>query len=63
MSDAMILAIINLVIRIGLPAASILIERLNKPSASIDDAIEALKLAAAKSAQDYLDEAKKATTT
>lgn len=50
--------IIELVSKIGIPAALALLNALKKPSVSIDEAIAALQLAELKSAQDYLDEAK-----
>lgn len=58
MSEALIIAIFNLVTRFGFSAASVLLQRLNKPHATIDDAIAALNEAASKSAEDYLAEAR-----
>lgn len=58
MSEAMIIAIINLVTRVGFAAASVFLQRIGKPNATIDDAIEALDAGAKKSAEDYLSEAR-----
>lgn len=58
MSEALLIAIFNLVTRFGFSAASILLQRLGKPHATIDDAIAALDEAAKKSAADYLAEAR-----
>jgi len=58
MSEMMIIAIINLVTRVGFGAASVFLQRLNKPHATLQDAIDALNEAATKSAEDYLAEAK-----
>lgn len=52
------LAIVNLISRIGLGAASVILQRLNAPNANLDTAIAALEAAAAKSAEDYLREAR-----
>ena len=57
MSEAAILALIQVALKFGWPAA-IAIARGMKGS-TIDDAIQALENAAAKSADAYLDEAKK----
>lgn len=53
----LIVAIINLVTRVGFGAASVLLQRLSKPHATLEDAIAALDEAAKKSAEDYLKEA------
>jgi hypothetical protein len=58
MSEMMIIAIINLVTRVGFGAASVLLQRLGKPHATLQDAIDALNEASAKSAEDYLKEAR-----
>ena len=58
MSDALIIALINLIATVGLDAAISIINGL-KSAATLDDAIQALKDTQAKTAQDYLDEAKK----
>jgi len=58
MSEALIIAIISLVTKVGFGAASVLLQRLGKPHATLQDAIDALNEAANKSAEDYLKEAK-----
>lgn len=50
--------IVQLVARVGIPAAIAMIENLRKPSVTIDEALAALRAAAAKSADDYLAEAR-----
>ena len=50
--------IIQLVSKIGIPAAIALIESLKKGTVTIDEAIVALKAAEAKTADDYLKEAR-----
>jgi len=54
--------IIQLVAKVGIPAAIAVIENLRKPSVTIDEAITALRAAAAKSADDYLAEAQAKAT-
>ncbi len=59
MTPELLVAIINLISRVGLSVASVFLQRVNKPSPTLDDAIAALDEASKKSAQDYLDQAKK----
>ena len=55
MSEALLIAIINLVAKVGFEAAAAF---LKNRGATIDDAIAALELAGKKSLQEYKDEAK-----
>lgn len=59
MSETLAIALINLVAKVGLDAAIAITEGLKK-SATLDDAIAALRAAKTKTAQDYLDEASRA---
>ena len=59
MSEAVIIALIQVAIKYG-PDAAIAIAKLFKTGATIDDAIAALEVAKTKTAQDYLNEAKAA---
>lgn len=52
-------AVMEFAVRFGLNAAIALLERIGKPGATIDDAIAALAEAQAKSAEDYLAEARR----
>lgn len=53
MSEALLIAIINLVTKVGIDGAIAFLER---PMATVDDAIAALKRAKEKSLADYIDE-------
>lgn len=53
MSESLIIAIINLVSKVGIDAAIAFLER---PIVTVDDAIAALKRAKEKSLQNYIDE-------
>lgn len=59
MSEALQLAIIRLIAKVGIDAALAIVEGL-KSSATLEDAIAALKAAKDKTAQQYLDEARAA---
>jgi hypothetical protein len=54
------LALIQLIAKVGLDAALVILQAINKPAATIDDAIAALEAARAKTSADYLAEAKAA---
>lgn len=60
MNNPMQLALIQLIAKVGLDAGIAIIEGLQK-SATLTDAIAALRAAQAKTAADYLAEAKRAT--
>lgn len=57
MTEALLIAILNTVAKVGLDAALIIISSLNKPAPTIDDAIVALKSARDKTWEQYLIEA------
>jgi hypothetical protein len=59
MSETLLIAILQLIVKVGIPAAATLLESLTKPGVTIDEAIAALRAAEKKSAKDYLDEATK----
>ena len=63
MTPEIIVAILNFATKFGIDAAVAIIQNLNKPAASLDDAIAALQAAKTKTAQQYLDEAKAALPT
>ncbi len=58
MSETLLITIIQLIVKVGIPSAATLLENLTKPGVTIDEAIAALRAAEKKSAQDYLDEAR-----
>ena len=59
MSESLIIALATLAVKYG-PDVAIAFAKLFKGSATIDDAIAALEVAKAKTADQYLEEAKKA---
>lgn len=63
MTPDLIVAILSFATKFGIDAAIAVIQNLNKPAATIDDAIAALQAAKTKTAQQYLDEAKAALPT
>lgn len=56
MFDPATIALIGMIARIGLEATATFLERLNKPGATIDDAIQACREAQSKTLQDYIAE-------
>lgn len=58
MSEALAIALINFATRFGIAAAQEIAKGLNKPSATIDDAITALGAAQEKSLAQYKEESK-----
>jgi hypothetical protein len=61
LTPELLLGLINFSVKFGLDAALVIMRSLQS-LATIDDAIKAWELAASKSAQDYLDEAKQKQT-
>lgn len=59
MSESLIIALATLAVKYG-PDVAIAFAKLFKGSATIDDAIAALEVAKTKTADDYIEEAKKA---
>lgn len=57
MSEAMMIAILGSVAKIGLEATAIVLERINKPGATIDDAIKACRDASTKTLAEFKREA------
>lgn len=53
MSEALLIAIIGSVARIGLEGTALLLEKLNQPGATLDDAIKACRDAEAKTLADF----------
>ncbi len=60
MSPVLLAAILNFAIEYGLPAALEFVRGINKPGASLDEAIAALDRAQAKSLEEYISEDKAA---
>lgn len=58
MNKELWIAIANFAVKFGIDAAAVLLEEANKPAATIDDAITALRSIQTKSADDYLAEAR-----
>lgn len=56
MKPELLVAILTSIGRIGLEATAIILERLGKPGATIDDAIKACRDAQAKTLQQFKDE-------